>query len=111
MLIYLVPTLDTTGHARLTFGVSVDDGPTITVVDSQIPAPGATTMQEQRNWNEAVMTNARVLRVTFPAVGSGRHTLKIWRLDDNVVLQRIVLGTGPISASYLGLQAPAQPVD
>lgn len=101
-LIYLVPTLDTTGHARLTFGVSIDDGPMTIVVDRQIPAPNATTMQEQRDWNEAVMSNARLLRTTFPGVAAGRHVLKIWRLDDNIVLQRIVIASGPVPTSYLG---------
>lgn len=90
-LVDLVPTLDTTGKARLAFGVSLDDAPMIPVVDSLIPAPTATTMQEQRDWNQAVITNVRTLSTTFPSVAPGRHTLKIWRLDDNVVLQRIVL--------------------
>jgi len=59
-------------------------------------------MQEQRNWNEAVMSNARLLRTPFPGVAPGRHVLKIWRLDDNVVLQRIVIASGPVPTSYLG---------
>ncbi|AQR61301.1 hypothetical protein BZG35_06285 [Brevundimonas sp. LM2] len=90
-LLDLVPTLDTTGKARLAFGVSLDDGPMIPLVDSLIPAPNATTTQEQRDWNQAVITNVRTLSTTFRSVAPGRHTLKIWRLDDNVVLQRIAL--------------------
>ncbi len=84
-LLHLVPTLDTTGGARLALGVSLDDGPMVPIIDSLIPAPTATTLQEQRDWNRAVETNARVLRAAFPGVRAGRHTLKIWRLDDNVV--------------------------
>jgi hypothetical protein len=31
-----------------------------------------------------------VLQANFVDVQPGRHVIKIWRLDDNVVLQRIV---------------------
>jgi hypothetical protein len=101
-LLYLVPTLDTTGQARQALGVSLDDGPMIPIIDSLIPAPTDTTMQEQRDWNRAVETNARILRAAFPGVRAGRHTLKIWRLDDNVVLQRVVVANGPVPETYLG---------
>lgn len=87
----LAPTLDTTGRASLAFGVSLDDGPMTLVVDSLVPAPTATTTQAQRDWNQAVITNVRTLSTDFPSVAAGPHTLKIWRLDDNVVLTRIVL--------------------
>ena len=101
-LLYLVPTLDTTGQARQALGVSLDDGPMVPIVDSLIPAPTDTILQEQRDWNRAVETNARILRTAFPNVAAGRHTLKVWRLDDNVVLQRIVVANGPAPETYLG---------
>lgn len=100
--VFLVPTLNTTGQATLRFGLSVDDGPMQVVADKLLPAPNATTLQEQRDWNEAVKTNARMLQRVFVDVPKGQHTIKLWRLDDNVVVQKIVASTSPIPLSYLG---------
>jgi hypothetical protein len=99
--ILLVPTLDVTGQGRLRLGVSLDDGPMRTLVDELEPAPNEASSQAKKDWNQAVEDNARVLRTVFAGVDAGPHVLKIWRLDDNVVLQKLVLGTPP-TASYLG---------
>ncbi len=103
--LHVSPTLDVAGRNQLRVGVSLDDGPMRVITDSLIPAPTATTLQEQRDWNKAVMDNARALRVTFPDVAAGKHVVKVWRLDDNVVLQKVVAGVGPFPASYLGAAA------
>jgi len=105
--LYLSPTLDTTGRGSLRIGVSVDDGPMQTLIDKLLPAPTSTTLQEQRDWNQAVEDNARLLSTAFPDIGAGKHVIKIWRLDDNVVLQKVVASTAPIPLTYLGPRAPA----
>ncbi|WP_369058378.1 glycosyl hydrolase 115 family protein [Caulobacter sp. 73W] len=103
--LHLSPTLDPTGRNQLRIGVSLDDGPMQVITDSLIPAPTDTRTQQQRDWNKAVMDNARVVRASFPAVAAGAHVVKVWRLDDNVVLQKVVAGTRPAPASYLGVAA------
>lgn len=103
--LYLVPTLDVSGGNQLRIGISLDDGPVQVLVDSLIPAPTETTLREQRDWNKAVEDNARVIQVPFPGTVAGRHVVKIWRLDDNVVLQKLVVATAPVPESYLGPQA------
>ncbi|GAA0731361.1 glycosyl hydrolase 115 family protein [Sphingomonas trueperi] len=90
----LVPTLDTTGRNQQRLGVSVNDGPVQILTDSLVPAPNATTTQAQRDWNKAVEENGRTLAARFPSVAPGRHVVKVWRIDDNVVLQRLVVTTG-----------------
>jgi len=100
--VYLAPTLDTTGRNTLRFGVSVDESPMITLIDKLLPSPGMPIYQEQRDWEEAVKDNARKLEAVFAGVRAGKHTIKIWRLDDNVVVQKIVAGTTPIPLTYLG---------
>ncbi|MEO3693747.1 glycosyl hydrolase 115 family protein [Roseateles paludis] len=97
----LVPTLDTSGKATLRVGVSIDDGEVQVLQDHQIPAPTTTTRDEQRNWNQAVMSNARGLSAHFKGVQPGAHRIKVWRLDDNVVLQRVVAAVGGVPPSYL----------
>ncbi|MBB6063777.1 glycosyl hydrolase 115 family protein [Pseudoxanthomonas broegbernensis] len=109
--LYLVPTLDVDGGDRLRVGVSIDDGPVQVLTDSLVPAPTDTTLQAQRDWNAAVEDNARMIQARFAGVPAGRHAVKIWRLDDNVVLQKLVVAEGPLPPTYLGPapQAAAAP--
>lgn len=98
----LVPTLGTGADGKLRIGVSLDDGPVQVLTDLITPAPNAADTQAKRDWNKAVEDNARVLEARFPGIAAGAHVLKVWRIDDNVVLQRIVAGTGTLPRSYLG---------
>jgi len=100
--LFMVPTLDTTGKGALRTGISIDAGTMQVLTDRLLPAPTATTTQEQRDWNKAVEDNARVLEARFPNIRAGRHVIKVWRLDGNCMLQKLVLSTGSIPPSYLG---------
>jgi hypothetical protein len=100
--LYLSPTLDTTGRGSQRIGVSIDTDRMHTLVDKLLPGPTSMPLQEQHDWSDAVEDNARVLQTTFTDVSAGPHVIKIWRLDDNVVLQKIVASTGPIPLRYLG---------
>jgi len=91
MRLDLLPTLDTTGGNTLHLGVSLDDGPMQVLADALTPAATDAALQAQRDWNRAVIENNRALEVLFSGVAAGGHTLKVWRLDDNVVLQRITI--------------------
>jgi hypothetical protein len=91
----LVPTLDPDGSKALEIGLSLDDGPVQVLTDRLEPAPNATTTQEQRNWTGAVIENLSAVTARFPAVASGAHTLRIWRIDDNVVVQRLIVRVAP----------------
>jgi hypothetical protein len=88
--LYLVPTLDVSGEAALRIGISVDERPMQTLTERLVPATGDVSSQPAKDWSRAVQDNASVLRANFVDVQPGRHVIKIWRLDDNVVLQRIV---------------------
>jgi len=85
----LVPTLSTTGGDTLRIGVSLDDGPVQVLADSLSPAATESTRRAQHDWNQAVIENLRRLPVKFSGVPAGAHTLRIWRLDDNVVLSQV----------------------
>jgi hypothetical protein len=100
--LYLAPTLDTTGRGTLRLGVSIDDRPMLTLVDRLEPAAGGIVFEDQQDWTEAVKDNARVLHADFADIPAGRHVIKVWRLDDDVVLQKLVATTGSIPLSYLG---------
>jgi len=88
---HLLPTLETTGGVDIRIGVSMDDGPVQTLSMRLTPSPGPPTLQEQRNWEKAVINNDFVLEAKFPALAAGKHVIKVWRIDDNTLLTRLVL--------------------
>ena len=73
-----------------------------TLTDRLLPAPGEDASQAAQDWRRAVEDNARVLQATFANVEPGKHVIKVWRLDDNVVLQKLVASTVLVAPSYLG---------
>ena len=98
----MAPTLDTTGKGTLQIGLSIDGGPVQILSDHLVPAPSDATTREQRDWNKAVEDNCRVLETHFTDVQAGPHVIKVWRIDDNEVLEKVVVSHRSIPASYLG---------
>jgi hypothetical protein len=94
--LHMVPTLDVSGAAALRVGVSVDDRPMQTLTDRLIPATGEDSSQAAKDWSAAVQDNLRVLQASFADIEPGEHVIKVWRLDDNVVLQKVVAGTAAV---------------
>lgn len=98
----MVPTIDTSAANGIRIGVSLDNGPVETLRFNLIPAPGEPKTDDEREWNLAVRDNAHALTATFPGTAAGKHVVKVWRLDDNAVLQKLVIGAGPLGNFYLG---------
>lgn len=97
----LAPTLDTIGKTGVRVGVSLDDGP-VQVLHAQLEATGgAQDTPEKKRWAQAVCDNVMRLSCDLGEVAAGRHMVKVWRIDDNVVLQKLVFGTGALSMGYL----------
>lgn len=87
----LLPTLDTTGGQGIRIGLSIDDGSVQTLVSHLIPTPGAAATPEQAAWVEAVKNNGHTVTARFEGVKAGRHTVKLWRIDDNAVLESLTV--------------------
>ena len=100
--LYMIPTLDTVGGGGVRIGVSVDDGPVQVLTSSLEATGGAQDTPGKKRWADAVCDNAVVLTAGLGMIRVGRHTIKVWRLDDNAVLQKLVLSTVPVPPSYLG---------
>ncbi len=92
--LYLAPTLDTQGKGGLRIAVSIDDRPVQTLSFDLKP--------DTPKWNEAVKDNILILKAPFKGLKAGNHTIKVFRIDGNVVLERLVLDTGGLKPSYLG---------
>ena len=87
----LAPTLDTTGGKGIRIGVSLDDGPVQVVTSDLVPTPGAAATPQQVAWVAAVKDHVHTVEASFPDVAAGAHTVKVWRLDDNAVLEGVVV--------------------
>jgi hypothetical protein len=100
--LYMAPTIDTKAAGGIKIGVSLDDGPMQTLAYNLIPTPGRAGSLDQAAWIKAVENNVHILSAKLPKVGAGKHTLKIWRLSDNAVLEKLVIGERVQAQSYLG---------
>ncbi|UAL12940.1 glycosyl hydrolase 115 family protein [Caulobacter segnis] len=89
----LAPTLDTTGGQGIRIGVSLDDGPVQVVTASLVPTAGAASTPEQVAWVAAVKDHVHTVEAAFQDVAAGAHVVKVWRLDDNAVLEQLIVDT------------------
>lgn len=102
LTLYLAPTLDTVGHDGARIGVSIDDGAVQSLRAALEPTGGDADNVAKARWAAAVRDNRVHLSTSLGILAIGRHTIKIWRLDDNMVLETLVLATVALPISYLG---------
>ncbi len=102
LTLYLAPTLDTLGRDGSRIGVSIDGGSVRVLSAGLQPTGGETDNPAKARWAEAVRDNVMRLSADLGSVATGRHVLKIWRIDDNMILQKLVLATVPMPQAYLG---------
>lgn len=92
--VHLSPTLDTRNVGGIRLGLSVDDGPVKTLTSTLEPTAGGAGNPDQAAWVSAVIHNRHTVEAVFDQVTAGRHTLKVWRLDGNVVIEKIAIAPG-----------------
>ena len=101
--LYLAPTLDTAGKGGLRLAVSIDDRPPQVLSFNLDP-------EHKGDWGQAVSNNIVVLKASFGRLKAGPHTIKVFRIDGNVVLEKLVLDTGGLKPSYLGPPESVAPI-
>jgi hypothetical protein len=92
--LYLSPTLNFHNTQGLRFAVSFDNQP-----------PQIVNLHEDQSlqaWERWVSDNVILKTSTHVLQRSGYHTLKFWRIDAGVVLQKLVVETKETKPSYLG---------
>jgi hypothetical protein len=90
----LSPTLNFVHGRGLRYAVSFDDE-TPQVED-------VLAHDDKEKWETSVKDSVRKVRSTHEITKPGKHTLKIWRVDPGVVLQKLVIDLGGVKPSYLG---------
>ncbi|MVN76732.1 glycosyhydrolase [Hymenobacter sp. HMF4947] len=95
---YLAPTLDFTNTSGLRYAVSLDDeAPQIINLHT-----GLNPDNGNRPWEQAVADNIIIKTSQHHVAAAGPHTLKFWRVDPGVVLEKLVVSPGALPPSYLG---------
>jgi hypothetical protein len=93
---YLLPTQPLVNGNGQRVGFSVDDGPLeVVMVDKDAEVGG-------QKWSYNVLNETTIGSSGKVDLGSGLHTLKIFAIDNGIVLDKIVLNSNPIKQSYFG---------
>ena len=98
---YLAPTLDFTNTTGLRYAVSLDDeAPQIINLHTGMKAGEGNHL-----WQQAVAESIILKTSQHNVAAAGAHVLKFWRVDPGVVLEKLVVSSGPLPATYLGTPA------
>jgi endo-1,4-beta-D-glucanase Y len=106
LLLHMAPTIDVRKTDGIRIAVAINDGKPQTLKLNLMPTAGAAGTQPEKDWSRAVINNNFVLRMDAVSLPAGRHTIRIWRLDDNAVLQRLELE--PVIVTAAATKAAAQ---
>jgi hypothetical protein len=90
--VYRLPTLNTGGSCRLAVGL--DDGAAQTL--------SGTKSTDDGTWGNNVIEHIEKLSAKVQVTTPGYHTLRMWKVDPSMVVDRIVIDTGGLRPSYLG---------
>ncbi|WP_207428551.1 glycosyl hydrolase 115 family protein [Pedobacter sp. SYSU D00535] len=91
---YISPTIDFANSGGLRYAVSVDDEkPQLVNLHAD---------NSERAWEKSVADNIKMLTTKHTIKSAGKHVVKFWRVDQAVVLQKIVIDAGGLKPSYLG---------
>jgi hypothetical protein len=93
------PTLNFIPGRSLQYAVSFDNEKPqiVTLVPAKFDAANG-----NRDWELSVLNNARFSKSSHLITTPGYHTLKIWMVDQGVVLQKLLIDLGGLKPSYLG---------
>ena len=91
---YFSPTIDFHQQGGLKYGISIDD-----------EAPQIVNLHADKSanaWGKSVSDNIIICNSKHTIIKPGKHTVKFWRVDAGVVLQKLVMDLGGLKPSYLG---------
>jgi hypothetical protein len=94
VMTYCAPTIDFLNNGGLKYAISIDnEAPQIINIH-----PDNST----RAWEKSVADNIIISTSAHHLKTPGKHTIKFWRVDPGVVLEKIVIDRGGLKPSYLG---------
>ncbi len=97
---YLSPRNNVLSGDGLRYAVSIDDS--VPQVVNITAVTGADDTVMNRQWERNTSDNVNLTSTAHVVSAPGVHVLKFWMVDPTVVLQKVVVDTGGLRASYLG---------
>ena len=101
---YFSPTINYANREGMYFGLSFNkQSPSLVNYDSD-PNIFNYNGKVPKNWHNNVGDNIKVITTEFTIDEAGNHTLNYYRVDEGLVLQRIIIETetSTLNATYLG---------
>ncbi len=92
--VFLSPTLDFLNQGGLRFGLALNNDEYFEI--------NMHTQAITRNWDHWVGNNIIETQSKHYIASAGENTLRFYRIDDGVILQRIIIANKPLPYSYLG---------
>lgn len=86
-------TLDSAGRIR--FGIGIDNSEPF-IIESE------TNDEWRGGWHDSVMNNGEKLYTRLPYLSAGRHTMKVYMIDNYVTLDKLVIYTQKRRETYYG---------
>ncbi len=90
--VFTLPTHPLNNKYQMRYGVSIDDGP-VTIVNFK-------TAGRSAEWKQNVLSNSAVKKIKMDNLAPGKHTLKIYAIDPEVILDRILIDLGGLKKAY-----------
>jgi len=97
---YLSPRSNVLAGDGLRYAVSFDDAEPQVVNITK--ATGADDTSMNRQWERTTSDNVNLTSTRHTIAAAGPHVLKFWMVDPAVIVQKLVIDTGGLRASYLG---------
>jgi len=91
VVVQLSPTLNTVDNGKFYLAVSVDGNTEQLLAIDLTATGGAPNTPAKQNWFKAAADNRVTLNTSFSQLDAGKHTLKVIRLDDNVILEKLMI--------------------
>ena len=99
--VYRLPTMNAVPNGKIRFAVSVD-GQNPIVISSTATDEGTTSNQNPQ-WKQNLYRQIEKHVVTLPNLSAGKHTLKLWMVDNFITIDKLVIYTnGSVTESALG---------
>jgi hypothetical protein len=90
--VFRIPTLNTNGSCRLALALDSAAAQTVRGADAT----------DDASWSTNVLEQIEKLSTTIQVTTPGYHTLRVWKVDPSIAIDRIVIDTGGLEPSYLG---------
>lgn len=99
--VYRLPTMNAVPGGKIRFAVSVDGGSAIVVSSTAVDE--GTTSNQNKQWVKNLFGQIEKHVITLPNLTTGRHTLKLWMVDNYITIDKMVIYTeGKVIESATG---------